>query len=223
MQVLWINEWRALPSAFVLEASGTSGDRPDTHTSPLPHSVSAGCHDRVITEVIYNRARSTPCLTTLEHHLQEPASGTGLANATLPLSFPAVSAPAPPTCRPSHGALADLTLLSPPPALRGRAEGTGGGGAQGQGVCGGVRMRPLTLVALPLSAGGGKVLGQGQLETSQGSHLPWGEPSKGPGLVLWASPISAPQPSELPRVLAHLVHRPTLSHTQLPGPSSGST
>lgn len=60
---------------------------------------------------------------------------------------------------PAHlQALAAFTLLSPPPALRGRAEGTGGGGAQGQGVCGGVRMQPLTLVAPPLSAGGGVAL-----------------------------------------------------------------
>lgn len=71
-----------------------------------------------------------------------------------------------------------------------------------------------------------KVLGQGQLEMSQGSHLPWGEPSEAPTLGLWAAPISAVQ--RVPRAQAHLARLPAPlplppSHTQVPGPSPEST
>lgn len=90
-------------------------------------------------------------------------------------------------------------LPTPCPEREGRGDrrrrGTGTGG-----VCGSSHAAPHTGCSPTISwrRSGAlvsrKVLGQGQLETSQGSHLPWGEPSEGPGLGLWASPISAPQP-----------------------------
>lgn len=170
MLVLWINKRRALPSAFVLGTLGASEDQTPAPV-PCPSLRVLAATTRVITEVIYSRACSTPSLTASEHHLQEPASGTGLANATslqfLPLSRP----PAGPAKGPW------LPDLPAPPLRIGRAH-RGQGSVRGSSDA---TPRSPTLSWRPNSyLGSRKVLGQGQLEMSRGSQLPWGEPSEGP-------------------------------------------
>lgn len=175
MLVLWINEWRALSSAFVLGTLGASGDQTPTPV-PCPRLRALAATTRAIIEVIYSRACRTPALTASEHHLQEPASGTGLANATSHCpSLQFLPLPRPPA-GPAKGPWLP-TLPSPPPADRGQGTGECAGSSDATphiGCSPTVRWRPNGYLVSR------KVLGQGQLEMSQGSHLPWGEPSEGP-------------------------------------------
>lgn len=70
MLVLWINEWRALSSAFALGTLGASGDQTPTPV-PCASLRALAATRRAIIEVIYSRACAAPSLTTLVHHLQE--------------------------------------------------------------------------------------------------------------------------------------------------------